>query len=379
MDAPMRIIYHPHHRTGIARRVHTRYAAPCMNKISSKRMHMQEATPLSRNTPLLVVVSLDVEEEGLFSGHYASTGGGVRNVALLRRLVPLTTELGFPLSLLCTHTVFAHTEACHVLAHMRDNVGAEIGAHLHHWSTPPFEDGVDSAPDPYAPPRHTHTLPREFLRARLRSLLEAGRHFQGAPLTSFRMGRWDLKDVVRPLLAEEGIWVDSSVCPLRFFAEKHGYGPDHFGAPPDPYWPVQADGTSPLLEAPITQVPLHPWLAKGWHALMADRPGRDAFRTLGALSPNPVWHSMAVMRIAARLHVARGGRVLNLFWHSSEMLPGASPHTPDQAAADALIKKIFDYLVWLRATWRVRGVTLSSLYGEKGFPHLPASARTGDW
>lgn len=49
--------------------------------------------------PLRVIVSLDVEEEGLFSGRYAATGCGVRNVALLRELAPLTQELGFPLTL----------------------------------------------------------------------------------------------------------------------------------------------------------------------------------------------------------------------------------------------------------------------------------------
>ena len=57
---------------------------------------------------LRVIVSLDVEEEGLFSGNYAAQGCGVRNVALLRRLAPLTSELGFPLTLFCAHTVFAN-------------------------------------------------------------------------------------------------------------------------------------------------------------------------------------------------------------------------------------------------------------------------------
>ena len=83
---------------------------------------------------LRVIVSLDVEEEGLFSGHYAATGCSVRNVALLRRLAPLTRELGFPLTLFCAYTVFADAEACGHLAWMRDHCGAEIAAHLHHWS-----------------------------------------------------------------------------------------------------------------------------------------------------------------------------------------------------------------------------------------------------
>lgn len=321
---------------------------------------------------LRVLVSLDVEEEGLFSGHYAASGCGVRNVALLPRLAPLTRELGFPLTLFCAHTVFANPDARPVLAWMRDHCHAEIGAHLHHWSTPPLMQS-----DPDRPPARTDRLPRELLRQRLRTLLDAGRDFQSAPLTSFRMGRWDLKNVVRPLLAEEGITLDSSICPLRAFRD----GPDHFAAPADPYWVDGAPGSDRLLEAPITQIPLWPPLARLWRALTGGRPGPlDSFHFWGALSANPVWHSPRVMRLASRLHAQRGGRVLSLFWHSSEMLPGASPHVPDQAAADALLQKIYDYLLWLKRHFNVRGVTAAQLRAEApnlSFPQRPTGR--GDW
>ena len=189
---------------------------------------MSNPHPHTSDSPLRVIVSLDVEEEGLFSGHYATSGCGVSNVSLLPRLAPLSRDLGFPLTLFCAHTVFADARACHVLEQMRDHYGAEIGAHLHHWSTPPASP-LD--PPHEGQPTRTDKLPRDLLRQRLATLLDAGREFQGAPLTSFRMGRWDLKDCVRPLLSEAGIKVDSSVCPLRHFPG----GPDHFLAPADPY------------------------------------------------------------------------------------------------------------------------------------------------
>ncbi|MDE5878907.1 MAG: hypothetical protein K2G99_02605, partial [Desulfovibrio sp.] len=328
--------------------------------------------------PLLrVVISLDVEEEGLFCGTYAATGCGVRNVELLPKLAPLSDELGFPLTLFCAYTVFSSAPARAVLERMRDRHGAEIGAHLHHWSTPPFD------PQPGAPagePARTHRLPRELLRRRLRALLDAGREFQSAPLTSFRMGRWDLKAEVRPLLAEEGILVDSSVCPLRAFRG----GPDHFLAPPDPYWVPGAPG-KPLLEAPITQVPLVPGMEGLWHRVAARRPRLlDRFHFFGALSANPFWHGAAAMRLATRLHVRRGGKVLGLFWHSSEMLPGGSPHVPDEASARAALDKIFSFCRWLRAHFAVEGVTLTALRGlapELGFSRLEDLPHCGggDW
>ncbi len=340
----------------------------------------------SNNTPdctfghdepaLRVIVSLDVEEEGLFSGNYAATGCGVRNVALLRRLAPLTSELGFPLTLFCAHTVFTNAEACGHLAWMRDHHNAEIAAHLHHWSTPPLDDAQHTPhaqAEKQGPPTRTDRLPRQLLRQRLRTLLDAGREFQGAPLTSFRMGRWDLKSSVRPLLAEEGITFDSSVCPLRIFND----GPDHFLAPSDPYW---LDDAPNLLESPVTQIPLSRNLARLWHSCGHDTAWADSFHFWGALSPNPVWHSAAVMRAATRLHMARGGRVLSLFWHSSEMLPGGSPNIPDQRAADALYTKIYNFLAWLARNYAVRGVTAAQLRAQApGLDFGPRPAGRGDW
>jgi hypothetical protein len=318
-----------------------------------------------------VIVSLDVEEEGLFSGRYAAADCTTQNVSLLPRLAPLTRELGFPLSLLCTYAVFMHPDARVTLARMRDSLGAEIGAHLHHWSTPP--PGSEASP-----PLPTDQLAPDMLRARLRTLLHAGQDFQGEPLRAFRMGRWDLKAAIRPLLAEEGLRVDSSVCPLRAFKN----GPDHFLAPPDPYW--TEDG---LLEVPITQIALHPWLPPALYAIARDLPEQrgqrllDSFRCWAALSANPVWHSATVMRLAVRWHVARGGKVLCLFWHSSEMMPGASPHTKTQKDADALLVRIYDFLRWLKENYAAKGATLASLAQDpsaRSFPVRPAGGR-GDW
>lgn len=354
---------------GLARDARRGYTVYAMH-IPPNARTMQAPLSNTSSPPLSVVVSIDVEEEGLFSGHYATSQCSVNNVRELERLTPLFTDLGFPLTLLCSHAVFINARACRTLAYLRDHAGAEIGAHLHHWNTPP----LSQAHNAHGPPARTHTLPQDLLHERLHTLLEAGRAFNGAALTAFRMGRWDLKAAVRPMLAQMGLRVDSSVCPLRAFAG----GPDHFCAPADPYWPSQPAGTPPLLEVPITQIPTLPALAKAWYACMRKNAMLDSFRFVGALSPNPVWHGNSILRWAARLHQSRGGQVLCLFWHSSEMMPGGSPHTPNRAAADRLYTRIYAYLRWLREHLGARGVTLSSLLHTGAFPHMPAPAH-GDW
>lgn len=302
------------------------------------------------NATLKVVISLDVEEEGLFGGRYPRRFATVENVSWISRLEELSASLDFPLTLFCSYAVFANDRAMKSVIGLKERAGAEIGAHLHHWSTPPLEEG-DGAP------ARTHKLPEDELEAKLETLLECGKAVQGKPLTSFRMGRWDLKARLLPMLARHGILVDSSICPLRKFSD----GPDHFMAPYEPWWYRLPDGGE-ILEAPITQLAVLPWLARAWYKLAGSRSGMcDRFHFFGSVSANPFWHSPQVMRWATRMLARRGGSVLNLFWHSSEMMPGGSPHTATEKDAERFLQRIASFCKWLRGNYKVQGVTASEL------------------
>lgn len=317
---------------------------------------------------LCVVISLDVEEEGLFSGHYPSRNPTVENVGRLRDLAPLSRDLGFPLTLFCAYSVFQDVGASRTIAWMHEICGAEIAAHLHHWSTPPYTCAGQGKPE------RTADMPPALLEARLETLLRAGENFSGSPLRSFRMGRWDLKSSLLPMLAGHGILVDSSICPLR----AHAGGADHFLAPADPWLASFPEGH--IVEAPITQLPIARPLAAAWHKLWHKKNKMmDSFHFLGAMSANPLWHGDAVMRMAVKEHVKRGGRILSFFWHSSEMLPGASPHVRDENDAKKLLKRITFFCEWLNKNFNARGITACNLADPQwNFPKIPVSPER-DW
>ena len=172
-----------------------------------------------------LVISIDVEEEGLFSGHYPRTPPGVTNVAELARLAFIPRDFGLPLTLLVTYQVARDPAACRVLAQWRDRYGAEIGVHLHPWNTPPFADLPD--PEPVA----SEKLPRPLLRDKFASLLSQVRAGLAVTPRSFRMGRFDAGPQVFSLLPEFGLEVDSSVAPLT----RKNPDPRFFLAPADPF------------------------------------------------------------------------------------------------------------------------------------------------
>jgi len=302
-----------------------------------------------------LALSLDVEEEGLFRGVYPRTNPTVRNVAALARLSPLLEEFDLPVSLLCTYSVFADAAACRSLAELCARHRVETGAHLHHWNTPPVGPDEGTGQGYVSPGR----VPDTLLAARLASLFQAGRAFLGQAPTSFRMGKWDLRRRHWPLLAEAGVLVDASVRPLHYAP----HGPDHFDAPADPYV-VHVQGRA-LLEVPLTCIPLcagvrrlRPSCGNGGSArgfLAA------SVQKWGALALLPVYHPLWMMRAVTKRHLAQGGRILSLTWHSSEMMPGAVPHMPDEAAVERFLGKIRSYLRWLTGQAEIRGRTLDEL------------------
>jgi|UniRef100_A0A7V6DPB9 hypothetical protein len=309
--------------------------------------------------PLYLVITIDVEEEGLFSGKYPRSGATVANVAELARLEFVPREFGFPLTLLATYPVARDPAAREVLVSWHQERGAEIGVHLHPWNTPPFTDQPDPEPIP------TAHLPLTLVEAKLKSLVDCLRESFPKPPRSFRMGRFDWSPDLLKLLPANGLRVDTSMVPLTY----KGDGFQNFLTPPDPFWlePPGSSGAG-LLEAPVTMVPVGKGSARAVHrlaGLLPEKTGKallSRYRFVAAAGIHPAWFPQFSMRLAASLHKRRGGRVLTLFLHSSELFPGGNPDFPDAASVDRLVAKLRDFLAWLVKQGPVLGLTLSGLY-----------------
>ncbi|MFZ5448733.1 MAG: hypothetical protein ACOZFS_08885 [Thermodesulfobacteriota bacterium] len=305
-----------------------------------------------------LVISIDVEEEGLFSGHYPRTPAGVTNVAELERLAFIPQDFGFPLTLLVTYHAARDPAACRVLNQWLNRFGGEIGVHLHHWNTPPFLD------PPQPEPVSSEKLPQALLRDKFANLLFQIRANLEETPRSFRMGRYDVGPQVWSLLPEFDLTVDSSVVPLT----SKGAEPRLFLAPPDPF-EFQAPGplAKKLLEVPITLVPVLAGTPELMARLAAALPFtwgeilRGSFHQVAAVGVQPAWYPLASMQLAATIHRRRGGRVLTMFFHSSELMPGATRLFPTEAAVEKFVGKIRRFLTWLVQAGPVEGVTLAEL------------------
>jgi len=179
---------------------------------------------------LKLALTIDVEEEGLFSKEYEPRNVPVRNVPELNRLDAMFRELDIRPTLLVTYQVVRHEPYRELLLRLRDRWCGEIGAHLHPWNTPPLM----SLPHPEPVP--SELMPLSLLRAKIQTLFDA-LGSMGVTPASFRMGRFNLGPKVFSILELTSIRVDSSIAPMR----KYYGGPDHIAAPVDPYFPNPAD------------------------------------------------------------------------------------------------------------------------------------------
>ena len=202
-----------------------------------------------------LILAVDTEADNQWETGASLTTTNLEHVP---RFQALCERFEFPPTYLCTYEVVTSTAFNETLRRPTRAGRAEIGAHLHPWSTPPFDDAWDRGGRARTYPSE---LPEDLLRAKLTSLTERISDRLGHRPTSCRTGRWGLSSSQVKALCDLGYTVDCSVTPLVSWARDRGLrdgGPDFTRAPLAPYSPSKHDvcraGSSELLEMPVTIV-----------------------------------------------------------------------------------------------------------------------------
>src|SRR5881392_3452523 len=132
--------------------------------------------------PILLIVSVDTEED---DWQPRRDGVTIENVRELPLLDALFQRLGVRATYFTTYQVATREWAAAILRELCAG-GAEIGAHLHPWNTPPLEEPLL--------PRNSmlKNLPPALQLAKLQRLTATLREAIGARPLAFRAGRYGL-------------------------------------------------------------------------------------------------------------------------------------------------------------------------------------------
>jgi hypothetical protein len=319
-----------------------------------------------------LIITVDTEADNQWkpvAGHVP-----VENLRALPRFQALCEAHGFPPTYLCTCEVADASSFGSTLRVWHEGGRAEVGAHLHPWSTPPFTqwDLTDRGS------AYPSELPAEVFTEKLDVLTTRVADALGQPPASYRAGRWGFSAAHVGDLLAQGYIVDCSVTPLVNWTDAGatGRGPDFRKAPHRPYFVDRSDaareGDSDLLEVPMTVLHTNP-LARRWPVIselqQRHRKKRVARMMDGAFDVSPQWlrpyPRMTLARLQRVVDTARALQlpVIELMLHSSELLPGGSPYNRTAADVDDVFDRLSGLFRYLRSM-EISGCTLSAFARE---------------
>jgi len=295
------------------------------------------------------IITIDTEADNQWARPARLT---TDNTRCIPRFQSLCDRYGFKPTYLCTYEMVADPLFRQTVGPYQESGRAEIGSHLHPWSTPPFADGEGEGFTHQAFPSE---LPIDLFERKMQHLTEAiASAFSRSP-TSYRAGRYGFDASHVAVLEQLGYLVDCSVAPFMCYAGVQGRpggcgGPDFRTARPGAYFldrrDVNRPGDSRLLEVPITI--LFPHRPSAWwprvQQWLVDHAGSLPARVLRRCGQAPVWFRPSPGRTANDLlrvyRVARrsGLPCAEMMFHSSELMPGGSPSFPDAPAIEELYR-----------------------------------------
>jgi len=317
-----------------------------------------------------LIITIDTEADNAWGRSREVT---TRNTRFLPRFQRLCDRFGFRPTYLCAYEMAADPEFQETVGPWQAAGRAEIGAHLHPWTNPPFEacdvDGHLHHPFP-------HELPIDLFERKLTVLTEAIAGAFGRRPTSYRAGRYGFDAPHIGVLRKLGYRVDCSVTPYCSWSHATGLpggrgGMDFRRARPCPYVLDDADvtrpGSSGLLEVPMTILfPRWPLRRSDLLQRLYGRmvpPGHAqvlARRGLGPRWFRPLRDTTAADLIEVWDAAEEAGLpCAEMMFHSSELMPGGSPMFPDEPAIERLYE-LFENAFAAFAGRGAAGVCLSA-------------------
>jgi hypothetical protein len=295
----------------------------------------------------------------------------VENIKFVPRFQDLCDKYLIKPTYLVTSEICKDEFAKKVFSNYLKNDKAEIGAHLHSWTTPPFLDKQGYREND-ANHAFASELPLSLLSKKIENLTGQIENTFGRRPTSFRSGRYGLnKNVVRELIRNSYL-VDSSVTPFVNWSAQKGApdgtgGPDFISSSPFPHKFEFSDGM--ITEIPITILPTRFPINKSKKLATFYFTKVNRYFALRAvrkffLEKQPVWlrptPEMNKSLLTELLNETSRLRLpfITMMFHSSELMPGCSKYRPDKASVEelyVLLKGFFDLL----AERKIGSVTLT--------------------
>jgi hypothetical protein len=295
--------------------------------------------------PALIVV-VDTEEEFDWAAPFDRAATGVNHMRHLGRLQAVCEAHGIRPVYVVDTPIATQAPGIEALAPLLRQGRALIGAHLHPWVAPPFEEAVNGHNS------FAGNLPAALEHAKLAGLAESIAAAFGERPRIYKAGRYGIGP--NSFAALEALGFDIDLSPSPPFDYRPAGGPDFSRRGLEPRWegPRRSVFSIPGTGALIGQLP-----SPALHGL-ATRPALAPLHLPGILARlgvverinlSPEGHSATDMARLVRWLHGRGQRLFVLSLHSPSIEPGHTPYVRNEAEREALFAALEGFLRFFMA------------------------------
>lgn len=276
------------------------------------------------------VITIDVEEDDW--GNYLSEGCSLDNIGEITQLQKLFDKYDVQPTYLINYPVASDKRSASMFQEYLHDGKCEIGAHCHPWNTPPLEEEVGHYNSMLC------NLDGDLQHRKIECLHEVISQNLGVSPVAFRAGRWGIGNATFAALERLGYKVDTSVMAFQNWTAYHGpdfsaYGPEPFRFESDDLSCKCISGSLFQVPATVGILPRNNFICRSLERLLPTRSLKqpDLVRWLHRLKVSdriylsPELSDARQMIVLARWMRAQGYSCLNMFFHSTSLLPGLSP------------------------------------------------------
>ena len=295
-------------------------------------------------SPPLLLVIVDAEEEFDWNS-YSRTATSVSNIRQQVLAQRVLERFGIVPTYMVDYPVASQPEGIAPLAALLAQGRCGIGAQLHSWVTPPFDEDIS---------HHTSfagNLPKALERAKIETLTEAIEAHFGTRPTIYRAGRYGFGPNTAETLLDLGYEIDCSILPWINLESRQG--PDFSSLGTTPFW---LDAERRLLELPLTAGlvgaldrmgladTVYPRIASPLAARLRLPAVMSRLRLLDRIPLTPEGTTLAEARRVTRWLAAKGHRLFCISYHSSSLMIGGTPYVRSLGALEIFLQWLEGYL-----------------------------------
>lgn len=300
-----------------------------------------EIAAIRDEVPTLMVL-VDTEEEFDWATPLARDNTSVKAMAAQHRAHRLFEKYGIVPIYVIDYPVASQEDGVRPLRELLSDDKCRVGAHLHPWVNPPFEEEVgnfNSYPGNLPP-----ALEREKLRVLSETIAES---FDVQPVV-YKAGRYGAGRNTAETLAALGYEIDTSVVPHTDLST--AAGPDFSACGSRPYW---FGDEHRMLELPMTVgfAGLLRGCGRTLHETIASRGGQRLhlpglfarLRLIDRITLTPEGITADEHRLLTRALLAGGQRVFSFTYHSPSLEPGCTPYVQNEAELGLFLDRFERY------------------------------------